>query len=168
MKQWQINEWGKLAEGEFASQSLAKGQVRLNMRAMSLNYRDHLMLSGKYNPKQRLPLVPCSDGAGEIVEIGGVNDVFYRSRHAYTLSLLNAAPRLSAKTEALSSIPGSPPDLIEPPTGCKFHPRCAFATDRCQVDVAPLVDYGADQWAACHEAEQVIVAAEATRKVDTL
>ena len=70
MKQWQINEWGKLAEGEFASQSLAKGQVRLNMRAMSLNYRDHLMLSGKYNPKQRLPLVPCSDGAGEIVEIG--------------------------------------------------------------------------------------------------
>ncbi|MBN8635718.1 MAG: ABC transporter ATP-binding protein [Anaerolineae bacterium] len=106
--------------------------------------------------------------AGEIVEIGGVNDVFYRSRHAYTLSLLNAAPRLSAKTEALSSIPGSPPDLIEPPTGCKFHPRCAFATDRCQVDVPPLVDYGADQWAACHEAEQVIVAAEATRKVDTL
>ena len=106
--------------------------------------------------------------AGEIVEIGGVNDVFYRSRHAYTLSLLNAAPRLSAKTEALSSIPGSPPDLIEPPSGCKFHPRCAFATDRCPTNVPPLVNYGAEQWAACHEAERVIVAAEATRKVDTL
>ncbi len=106
--------------------------------------------------------------AGEIVEIGGVNDVFYRSRHAYTLSLLNAAPRLSAKTETLSSIPGSPPDLIEPPSGCKFHPRCAFATDRCATNVPPLVNYGAEQWAACHEAERVIVAAEATRKVETL
>jgi peptide/nickel transport system ATP-binding protein len=106
--------------------------------------------------------------AGEIVEIGGVNDVFYRSRHAYTLSLLNAAPRLSAKTEALSSIPGSPPDLIEPPTGCKFHPRCAFATERCVTQVPPLVDYGEDQAAACHEADRVVAAAEATRKVDTL
>lgn len=70
MKQWQINEWGKLSEAEFASQSLASGQVRLRVRAISLNYRDHLMLQGQYNPKQPLPLVPCSDGAGEITEIG--------------------------------------------------------------------------------------------------
>lgn len=106
--------------------------------------------------------------AGEIVEIGGVNEVFYRSRHAYTLSLLNAAPRLSAKTESLSSIPGSPPDLIEPPSGCKFHPRCAFAVERCKTDVPALVQYGEDQIAACHEAHRVIVAAEATRKVEPL
>ncbi len=106
--------------------------------------------------------------AGQIVEIGGVNDVFYRSRHAYTLSLLNAAPRLSAKTETLSSIPGSPPDLIEPPPGCKFHPRCTFATARCSVEAPSLVRYGENQFAACHEADRVIAAAEVTRKVDTL
>ncbi len=70
MKQWQINEWGKLAEAEFVSQALASGQVRLRMRAISINYRDYLMLHGQYNPKQPLPLVPCSDGAGEITEIG--------------------------------------------------------------------------------------------------
>lgn len=77
--------------------------------------------------------------AGEIVEIGPVEDVFYRPRHAYTLSLLNAAPRLSADAEELQSIPGSPPDLIAPPTGCKFHPRCRFATEICAEQMPPAV-----------------------------
>lgn len=71
--------------------------------------------------------------AGEIVEIGPVADVFYKPRHAYTLSLLDAAPRLSADSEELQSIPGSPPDLIAPPSGCKFHPRCRFATEICSA-----------------------------------
>jgi peptide/nickel transport system ATP-binding protein len=106
--------------------------------------------------------------AGEIVEIGPVNEVFYRSRHAYTLSLLNAAPRLSAKTETLSSIPGSPPDLIQPPPGCKFHPRCSFATERCRDIVPPSVEYDPGHLAACHHADEVIAAAEATRKAVTL
>ncbi|PJF21175.1 MAG: peptide ABC transporter ATP-binding protein, partial [Phototrophicales bacterium] len=69
--------------------------------------------------------------AGEIVEIGPVYEVFYHPRHAYTLSLLDAAPRLSVGAEELHSIPGSPPDLIEPPAGCKFHERCRLATDIC-------------------------------------
>lgn len=51
-------------------QVLAPTQVRLAIKAVSLNYRDHLMVDGLYNPKQPLPLVPCSDGAGEIVEVG--------------------------------------------------------------------------------------------------
>ncbi|MBX3168413.1 MAG: NAD(P)-dependent alcohol dehydrogenase [Candidatus Eremiobacteraeota bacterium] len=70
MKQWQILEWGKLAPGEFSSLPLAATQVRVKIRAVSLNYRDHLMLQGQYNPRQPLPLVPCSDGAGEVVEVG--------------------------------------------------------------------------------------------------
>lgn len=70
MKQWQILEWGKLAQSESFSPSLSATQVRIQVRAVSLNYRDHLMLRGQYNPKQPLPLVPCSDGAGEVVEIG--------------------------------------------------------------------------------------------------
>lgn len=104
--------------------------------------------------------------AGEIVEIGAVNDVFYRSRHAYTLSLLNAAPRLSAGVEQLESIAGKPPDLIEPPSGCKFHERCAYATPVCSTVPPPLVHYGDDHWAACHETERVIAQAEVTRKLN--
>lgn len=70
MQQWQISEWGKLAQTQFTAQELKPAQVRLRIRAVSLNYRDHLMLAGQYNPRQPLPLVPCSDGAGEVVEIG--------------------------------------------------------------------------------------------------
>ena len=95
--------------------------------------------------------------AGEIVEIGPVEEVFYRPRHAYTLSLLDAAPRLSADSEELQSIPGSPPDLIAPPGGCKFHPRCRFATDICHDNV-PIPEKQADNAAhmvSCHHTEQV-------------
>lgn len=70
MQQWQIREWGKLAQVPFQPQELPPGHVRLRIHAVSLNYRDHLMLQGQYNPKQPLPLVPCSDGAGEVVELG--------------------------------------------------------------------------------------------------
>lgn len=103
--------------------------------------------------------------AGEIVEIGPVNEVFYRSRHAYTLSLLNAAPRLSTGAEQLESIPGKPPDLIEPPSGCKFHERCAFKTDICTHSAPPLLDYEQGHRAACHETERVLREANATRGV---
>jgi peptide/nickel transport system ATP-binding protein len=102
--------------------------------------------------------------AGEIVEIGPVNDVFYRSRHAYTLSLLNAAPRLSVGSEKLESIPGSPPDLIVPPPGCKFHERCPFLTDVCKVTPPALRAYENVRKAACHETERVLENALITRK----
>ena len=93
--------------------------------------------------------------AGEIVEIGPVNDIFYRPRHAYTLGLLEAIPRLSAGAEELTSIPGSPPDLVEPPTGCKFHVRCPFATAICSRDLPPLEAVGEQHFAACWHADQV-------------
>lgn len=92
--------------------------------------------------------------AGEFVEMGPVRQVFYNPRHAYTLSLLNAAPRLSAGEEELHSIKGSPPDLIEPPSGCKFHERCAFATDICQHTVPPTERDGRHE-VACHHSELV-------------
>lgn len=97
--------------------------------------------------------------AGEIVEIGGVDDVFYRPSHAYSLSLLNAAPRLTTRQEELHSIPGSPPDLIQPPAGCKFHPRCGFATEVCHTTPPEMRPMPAEMpdahLAACHHAEQV-------------
>jgi len=99
--------------------------------------------------------------AGEIVEQGPVNEVFYRPRHAYTLSLLKAAPRLSTGREELMSIPGSPPDLISPPSGCKFHPRCPFATQVCQDVVPPLVQKEQRHWVACHHTDAVLAASTA-------
>ncbi|MBE2183929.1 MAG: ABC transporter ATP-binding protein [Anaerolineae bacterium] len=96
--------------------------------------------------------------AGEIVEIGPVDNVFYHPRHAYTFSLLNAAPRLSTEKEELHSIPGSPPDLIKPPSGCKFHPRCSFATEICQMEPPPLVAAEDEPLhsVACHHVDQVL------------
>jgi peptide/nickel transport system ATP-binding protein len=101
--------------------------------------------------------------AGEIVEIGPVNDVFYKPRHAYTLSLLNAAPRLSVGKEELNSIPGNPPDLIHPPQGCKFHPRCSFATAACQATPPPYIaaPENAHHLVTCYETDRVLAA---TRK----
>lgn len=103
--------------------------------------------------------------AGEIVEIGPVDEVFYRSRHAYSLALLNAAPRLSTGQEELLSIPGSPPDLIEPPSGCKFHPRCAFAVETCKTTPPPLIMPEPGHRVACHETDRVM--AHNNRKVTT-
>jgi peptide/nickel transport system ATP-binding protein len=107
--------------------------------------------------------------AGEIVEMGPVNEVFYRSRHAYTLSLLNAAPRLSVGAEKLESIPGKPPDLIEPPSGCKFHERCAFVQEKCKHIPPPLLAYhNGEHFAACYETEHVLQEAHLTRKANAV
>lgn len=96
--------------------------------------------------------------AGDLVELGPVNDVFYQPQHAYTYSLLNAAPRLSTGAESLNSIPGSPPNLINPPQGCKFHPRCSFATEACRTVLPPL-KAGLDDpqhLVACYESARVL------------
>lgn len=93
--------------------------------------------------------------AGEFVEMGPVKQVFYNPRHAYTLSLLNAAPRLSVGAQELHSIPGSPPDLIEPPPGCKFHERCAFATEICTHTIPEQVEHEQRHLVSCHHSDLV-------------
>jgi peptide/nickel transport system ATP-binding protein len=87
--------------------------------------------------------------AGRIVEIGPVYDIFYQPRHPYTLGLIRAVPTVTGDFEELSSILGSPPDLIDLPPGCKFHPRCPFATRRCREEDPPLEQVGPDHYAAC-------------------
>jgi len=76
--------------------------------------------------------------AGQVVEIADVMTTFKQPRHPYTIGLINAVPTLQGAKEDLSSIPGSPPDLIDLPTGCKFHPRCSFADARCAREEPPL------------------------------
>ncbi|MGF1549731.1 MAG: ABC transporter ATP-binding protein [Sphingomonadaceae bacterium] len=64
--------------------------------------------------------------AGQVVESGGVDQIFYEPQHAYTRSLQKAIPSLGTKNEALYAIAGTPPDLAKPVTGCAFYPRCPF------------------------------------------
>jgi peptide/nickel transport system ATP-binding protein len=68
--------------------------------------------------------------AGEIIEIGDVRTIFRNPRHPYTIGLIRAVPTLTSDRSALVSVPGSPPDLIQLPTGCKFHPRCPMVDER--------------------------------------
>lgn len=95
--------------------------------------------------------------AGKVVELGRVRDIFYTPRHPYTLGLIRAVPTVLGGFEELSSIPGSPPDLINLPSGCKFHPRCPFATQKCKEQEPELQSVGYEHTAACwhwHEVEQ--------------
>ena len=81
---------------------------------------------------------------GQVVEQASVDDIFYRPRHPYTWGLLSSLPRMDIEVERLSQIPGQPPSLLNPPSGCRFHPRCSFAMDICRVDVPQLVPFGSE------------------------
>jgi peptide/nickel transport system ATP-binding protein len=93
--------------------------------------------------------------AGTIVEIGPVYDTFYRPAHPYTFGLIKAVPTVTGDFEDLISIPGSPPDLIDPPLGCKFHPRCPYATQRCAEEEPTLERFGPDHIVACFYSDRV-------------
>lgn len=94
--------------------------------------------------------------AGRIQERGNIEDVYHRPSHPYTLGLMASIPRPDAHTERLNPIVGSPPDLLNIPAGCAFHPRCPYAKAECQTAVPPLVDVGDDGHAsACLFAREV-------------
>jgi oligopeptide/dipeptide ABC transporter ATP-binding protein len=87
--------------------------------------------------------------AGQVVETGTVDEVFRAPRHPYTLGLLRSVPRFDVVRQSLDSIPGQPPDLVAPPTGCPFHPRCGFARDDCLEGDFPLRRLGPGRATAC-------------------
>jgi peptide/nickel transport system ATP-binding protein len=76
--------------------------------------------------------------AGQIVEQAPARELFERSRHPYTQGLMRSFPPLSGPRSRLSGIPGAPPNLACPPTGCRFHPRCPLATPEC-AEIEPLL-----------------------------
>ncbi len=88
--------------------------------------------------------------AGKIVELANVYEIFYRPKHPYTYALIKTIPKLTSVDEKLYPIPGSPPDMINLPPGCKFHPRCPYATQRC-VEAEPEFEKVAeDHYVLCH------------------
>ncbi len=76
--------------------------------------------------------------AGQVVETGSINETFRSPRHPYTLGLLRSVPDLEDVRDVLRSIPGTPPDPVHPPEGCRFAPRCEFAQPDCMVGDKPL------------------------------
>jgi peptide/nickel transport system ATP-binding protein len=87
--------------------------------------------------------------AGRIVEYGPIEEVYNNPRHPYTQLLLSSIPRLRGTIDKLRFIPGEPPDLINPPKGCKFHPRCPFVFDECRVSEPDLIMVGENHLARC-------------------
>jgi peptide/nickel transport system ATP-binding protein len=87
--------------------------------------------------------------AGRVVETGATAEVLGRPRHPYTMGLTNAFPDIESAAHDLVPIAGSPPDLADPPRGCRFEPRCPFALARCATDDPALVADGPAS-AACH------------------
>ncbi len=89
--------------------------------------------------------------AGKIVEYGEISAVFKEPLHPYTQGLMGAFPSIKGQKQKLTSIPGQPPDLLDPPPGCHFHPRCPYAMDVCRHQEPPLIKVGqGEHYVACH------------------
>ncbi len=82
--------------------------------------------------------------AGQVVETAATRTLFAGPRHPYTEGLLASIPRLDERRERLHSIPGSVPPATAWPAGCRFHPRCPYAWDKCRTEEPPLLDTGDD------------------------
>jgi oligopeptide/dipeptide ABC transporter ATP-binding protein len=93
---------------------------------------------------------------GEIVERGSVQEVLTQPCHPYTLGLVRSAPDVDHPRSSLVPIPGSPPSLVHPPAGCRFHPRCKFAEEDCTVSDPPLRLIDAGRATACLHFERCL------------
>ncbi len=88
---------------------------------------------------------------GKLVEVAPVQMLYSVPRHPYTQGLLLAAPQPDPKRRTRSvALEGDPPSPMRPPPGCPFHTRCYLATERCRIEVPPLLDLGGGQKVACH------------------
>ena len=92
--------------------------------------------------------------AGKIFETGPSEDLFRSPVHPYTQGLLSAIPSIEGEQVSRKAIPGMPPDLINKPSGCVFHPRCYLAENICSLKEPPLIDTGEGRLAACFRWEE--------------
>ena len=87
--------------------------------------------------------------AGMVAEVADTHSLFTKPKHPYTEALLHAVPRIDQR-KVLNIIPGNIPNLIDPPSGCRFHPRCLYAKDSCRQKVPPLEVTDDGHLVACH------------------
>jgi peptide/nickel transport system ATP-binding protein len=93
--------------------------------------------------------------AGRICETADTKTIFYKPKHPYTVALLTSVPSLALRREKLAVIPGAIPNLIEPPTGCRFHPRCEYAKAECAKEIPPLEEIEPGHYVACIRASEI-------------
>jgi peptide/nickel transport system ATP-binding protein len=87
--------------------------------------------------------------AAKLVEVAPAAQLFDRPLHPYTQALLASVPNIRIEDEELRTMAGAPPDLIDPPGGCRFHPRCPEVMDRCRDEEPPYLQVSGDRWTAC-------------------
>lgn len=106
----------------------------------------------------------CVFYAGQVVEEGSVEDIFYHAAHPYTVALLRSRPRLDRdRSQKLLSIPGTPPDLFAPPEGCAFFPRCGCALEVCREHAPEWVPLDGAHGAACWLHHEGVIAVNGRR-----
>jgi oligopeptide transport system ATP-binding protein len=93
---------------------------------------------------------------GRIVENAPVHDLYRGPAHPYSKGLLESIPRVDLKGQELYAIKGMPPNLLEMPSGCAFHPRCPYRRDNCATDVPPLYEISGTRGSACHYWREVL------------
>jgi oligopeptide/dipeptide ABC transporter ATP-binding protein len=98
--------------------------------------------------------------AGQLVEVGDAVSIFKHPKHPYTIGLMNSFPSLTDTRTHLIPLPGNPPDLLHPPTGCRFASRCPLAAEICRVQEPPLLFVSEGHYSKCHFAN--------THQVDAL
>ena len=94
--------------------------------------------------------------ASRLFETGSIDEIFYESRNPYTLALLDSIPDLEGVKDELAPIPGNPPSLLNPPSGCPFRPRCSMAIERCREEtplLLPVAESGHSS--RCHRADEL-------------
>jgi peptide/nickel transport system ATP-binding protein len=87
--------------------------------------------------------------AGDIAETAAVKELFRNPLHPYSQGLLRSVPQVEQAGE-LATIPGSVPNLIAPPDGCRFHPRCPHRMEVCSASKPELLEHSTGHWVACH------------------
>ncbi|MEM2108563.1 MAG: ABC transporter ATP-binding protein, partial [Candidatus Bathyarchaeia archaeon] len=102
--------------------------------------------------------------AGRVCEVASAKTIFRNPLHPYTRALLEAVPNVAMKREKLKIIPGAIPNLISPPSGCRFHPRCDFAVAECASAVPPLVEMEPEHYVACILAKEFMENGKGVKK----
>ncbi len=102
--------------------------------------------------------------AGKMVETGPTIEVFHNPKHPYAFLLLSSTPSITGPRRKLAPLEGEPPNLLDPPPGCRFHPRCPFVTDQCRTEEPPLAEIGGGHRVACWNWESVPPLSEGLRK----